>query len=62
MRAVCWNPVWSGFAGCHMNRNIKADILAAGEWANPGEIEVADDPHTCLPRIWGVLRKKVDGK
>jgi len=41
-----------------MNRDIKADILAAGEWENPGDIEVANDPYSCLPRIWGVLKKK----
>lgn len=41
-----------------MNRDIKAAILAAGEWGNPGEIEVAYDPYNCLPRIWGVLKKK----
>jgi hypothetical protein len=41
-----------------MNRDIMADILAAGEWENPGDIKVADDPYSCLPRIWGVLKKK----
>jgi hypothetical protein len=42
-----------------MNRDILTDILTAGEWENPGDIEVADnDPITCLPRIWGVLKKK----
>lgn len=55
----CLNPAWSTFVGCHMNRNILADILAAGEWDNPGGIEVAaEDPYACLPRIWGVLKKK----
>ncbi|KAH7367012.1 methyltransferase type 11 [Plectosphaerella cucumerina] len=49
---------WSSLVGCNINRHIKADILAAGEWENPGEIEADDDPLTCLPRIWGVLRKK----
>jgi hypothetical protein len=58
MRIACLNPAWSAFVGCNMNRKIKADILAAGEWENPGDIEVADDPYTCLPRIWGVLKKK----
>jgi hypothetical protein len=58
MRIACWNPAWSALVGCCMNRDIKADILAAGEWENPGNIEVADDPYTCLPRIWGVLKKK----
>ncbi|TVY91144.1 Methyltransferase-like protein 7B [Lachnellula willkommii] len=55
---VCLNPAWSAFVGCCLTRDIKADILAAGEWENPGDIEVADDPYTCLPRIWGVLKKK----
>jgi hypothetical protein len=41
-----------------MNRDILADILAAGEWENPGDIEVTDDPYNCLPRIQGVLKKK----
>ena len=57
-RIACWNPAWSALVGCCMNRDIKADILAAGEWENPGDIEVADDPYSCLPRIWGVLKKK----
>jgi len=58
MAQACLNPAWSALVGCCMNRDIKADILAAGEWENPGDIEVADDPYTCLPRIWGVLKKK----
>ena len=58
MRVACLNPAWSAFVGCCMNRDIKTDILAAGEWENPGDIEVADDPYTYLPRIWGVLKKK----
>jgi hypothetical protein len=58
LKIVCLNPAWSAFVGCSMNRNIKADILAAGEWQNPGEIEESDDPYTCLPRAWGVLIKK----
>jgi hypothetical protein len=58
MRIACWNPAWSALVGCCMNRDIKADILAAGEWENPGDIKVADDPYSCLPRIWGVLKKK----
>jgi hypothetical protein len=41
-----------------MTRDIKADILGAGEWENPGDIEEPDDPYSCLPRIWGVLIKK----
>jgi hypothetical protein len=35
------------------------DILDAGEWENPGDINVANDPDTILPRIWGVLKKKI---
>ncbi|RDL40663.1 Uncharacterized protein BP5553_00642 [Venustampulla echinocandica] len=58
MAQACLNPAWSAFVGCCMNRDIKAGILAAGEWENPGDIEVADDPYSCLPRIWGVLKKK----
>lgn len=58
MAQACWNPAWSALVGCCMNRDIKADILAAGEWENPSDIEVADDPYSCLPRIWGVLKKK----
>jgi hypothetical protein len=41
-----------------MNRDIKSAILAAGEWENPGDIEEADDPYSCLPRTSGVLIKK----
>ena len=52
------NPAWSAFVGCCINRDIKADILAAGEWENPGDIEGSDDPYDYLPRIWGVLKKK----
>ncbi|KAJ5665750.1 uncharacterized protein N7477_008198 [Penicillium maclennaniae] len=55
---ACLNPAWSALVGCCLNRNIKTNILAAGEWENPGDIEVADDPYSCLPRIWGVLKKK----
>lgn len=58
MRIVCWNPAWSALVGCSMNRDIKAHILAAGEWENPGDIEEADDPYSCLPRTWGMLIKK----
>lgn len=58
-RIACWNPVWSALVGCHLNRDILQDILAAGEWENPGDVVVEDDPYTCLPRIWGVLRKKM---
>ncbi|KAF4958005.1 hypothetical protein FSARC_11134 [Fusarium sarcochroum] len=45
--------------GCRVDRDIKADILAAGEWENPDEIEDPNDPHNFLPRVWGVLVKKV---
>ncbi|KAK2616571.1 hypothetical protein QQS21_000394 [Conoideocrella luteorostrata] len=55
---ACWNPAWSTLVGCHMNRDILTDILAAGEWENPGDVERPDDPHSCLPRTWGVLIKK----
>jgi SAM-dependent methyltransferase len=58
VQVACWNPAWSALVGCHMNRDILADILAAGEWENPGDIEVANDPYDCLPRISGVLKKK----
>jgi SAM-dependent methyltransferase len=58
IKIACWNPSWGALVGCSMLRDIKADILAAGEWENPGDIEVGDDPYTCLPRIWGVLKKK----
>ncbi len=59
MRIACLNPAWSTFVGCRLNRDIKVDILAAGEWENPGDIETTDDPYSYLPRIWGVLKKKV---
>lgn len=58
MKIACWNPTWSAFVGCCMTRDIKADILAAGEWENPGDLEVSDDPYNLLPRISGVLVKK----
>jgi hypothetical protein len=58
MGIACLNPPWSTFVGCNMNRDIKADILAAGEWENPVDLEEGDDPYTCLPRVWGVLIKK----
>jgi len=57
VRIACWNPAWSALVGCSITREIKADILAAGEWENPGDIEMPDDPYSCLPRIWGVLKK-----
>lgn len=44
--------------GCCLNREIMKEILAAGEWENPGEFVVAEDPFSCLPRVWGVLTKK----
>ncbi|KAI8630361.1 methyltransferase type 11 [Xylariaceae sp. FL1651] len=53
-----WNPAWSTFVGCSMTRDVKADILAAGEWENPGDIKEDHDPYSFLPRIWGVLIKK----
>lgn len=52
------NPAWSTFIGCHMTRNVLADILNSGEWENPGDIEEPEDPFSCLPRIQGVLVKK----
>ncbi|KFY23727.1 hypothetical protein V491_02434 [Pseudogymnoascus sp. VKM F-3775] len=56
---ACLNPAWSALIGCCINRDIKAAILAAGDWDNPSDIEVADEPYTVLSRISGVLRKKV---
>lgn len=35
-----------------------ADILAAGEWENPGDLEMENNPYSFLPRVWGVLKKK----
>lgn len=58
MRIACWNPAWSSFVGCGLTRDVKAAILAAGEWENLGDIVEADDPYSCLPRTWGVLIKK----
>ena len=58
MRVACLNPPWSALIGCCMTRDIMTDILGAGEWENPGDIEVADDPYSFLPRIWGALKKK----
>jgi hypothetical protein len=58
LKIVCLNPAWNRFVGCSMTRDVKADILAAGEWENPNEIIEADDPYTCLPRLEGVLIKK----
>ncbi|RDW76444.1 class I SAM-dependent methyltransferase [Aspergillus mulundensis] len=53
-----WNPAWSTFVGCRLDRNVLADILNSGEWENPGEIEEPEDRLSCLPRIQGVLVKK----
>lgn len=58
MQKALWNPAWSTFVGCHLTRNVLADILNSGEWENPGEIEAPEDPYTLLPRIQGVLVKK----
>ncbi|KAL2809066.1 S-adenosyl-L-methionine-dependent methyltransferase [Aspergillus granulosus] len=55
-----WNPAWSTFVGCHLRRNPLADILNAGEWENPEDIEEPADIVSLLPRIQGVLVKKVD--
>jgi len=52
------NPAWSTFVGCHMTRNVLADILNGGEWENPEDIEEPEDKFSCLPRIQGVLIKK----
>ncbi|KAH8817467.1 S-adenosyl-L-methionine-dependent methyltransferase [Xylogone sp. PMI_703] len=52
------NPAWSTFVGCHMTRNVLADILNSGDWENPDDIEAPEDPVSCLPRIQGVLVKK----
>ncbi|KAM3561625.1 hypothetical protein ARSEF4850_003124 [Beauveria asiatica] len=53
-----WNPAWSTFVGCNMNRDIRSAILAAGEWEGLENVEETDDPLTFLPRFWGVLVKK----
>ncbi|KAJ6184686.1 hypothetical protein N7519_005987 [Penicillium mononematosum] len=55
---ACWNPTWSTFIGCHLTRNVLADILNVGEWENPHEIEEPEEPFSLLPRIQGVLVKK----
>jgi SAM-dependent methyltransferase len=55
---ACWNPSWSTFIGCHLTRNVLADILNSGEWENPHEIEEPEEPFSLLPRIQGVLVKK----
>ncbi|OAQ99181.1 hypothetical protein LLEC1_01744 [Akanthomyces lecanii] len=53
-----WNPAWSTFVGCNVNRDIRGAILAAGEWEGLENIEESDDHLTFLPRVWGVLVKK----
>lgn len=53
-----WNPTWSTFVGCHLTRNALGDILNAGEWENPGDIDEPEEPFSLLPRIQGVLIKK----
>lgn len=58
MKQALLNPAWSTFLGCHMTRNVLADILNSGEWENPQDIEAPEDPFSCLPRIQGVLVKK----
>ncbi|KAF7176466.1 hypothetical protein CNMCM7691_002784 [Aspergillus felis] len=55
---ACSNPAWSTFVGCHLTRNVLADVLNSGEWENPHEIEEPDEPFSLLPRIQGVLVKK----
>lgn len=57
-RSVCWEPAWSALIGCHLTRDIKADILAVGGWENPEGIEEVEEPYNVLPRIWGTLVKK----
>lgn len=58
MQTAILNPAWSTFVGCHMTRNVLADILNSGDWENPQDIEEPEDPFSCLPRIQGVLIKK----
>ncbi|KAK7698353.1 hypothetical protein SLS64_012601 [Diaporthe eres] len=58
MREVILNPAWSTFVGCSMTRNVLGDILSAGEWENPQDIEEPEDLVSMLPRIQGVLIKK----
>jgi len=61
MQKAILNPAWSTFIGCHMTRNVLADILDGGEWENPEDIEEPEDLVSCLPRIQGVLVKKAWG-
>jgi len=58
MKKAVSNPAWSTFVGCHLTRNVLADILQAGEWQNPEDVEEPMDPLSLLPRIQGVLIKK----
>ncbi|KAI1324049.1 methyltransferase type 11 [Xylariaceae sp. FL0255] len=58
MMQAFWNPYWNHFVGCRLTRDVKADILAAGEWENVDEIKEANDPYGMLPRLEGVLIKK----
>ena len=58
MRKAILNPAWSTFVGCRLTRNVLADILDAGEWANPEDVEEPVDAVSLLPRIQGVLVKK----
>jgi hypothetical protein len=44
--------------GCHLTRNVLADILEAGEWENPDDVEEPEDMFSCLRRIQCVLVKK----
>ncbi|KAH7075414.1 methyltransferase type 11 [Paraphoma chrysanthemicola] len=53
-----WNPIWSPLVGCHLNRDVLGAILAAGKWENVEDVVIDKDGMTCLPRVWGVLRKK----
>lgn len=55
---IILNPAWSTFVGCSMTRNVLGDILNAGEWENPQDIEEPEDLVSMLPRIQGVLIKK----
>ncbi|KAJ5484368.1 hypothetical protein N7453_012322 [Penicillium expansum] len=55
---ACCNPAWSTFVGCHLTRNVLADILNGGEWENPHEVEEPEEPFSLLPRIQGILIKK----
>ena len=58
VKTACLDPAWSTMVGCSLTRDILSDILAAGEWENPGDIKVEDEPYSILPRISGVLIKK----